>query len=257
MTDEAKTTGKAGLFSAWVRAQKKAKAVAHDSTNSYMRFDYTSAEAVIEFSNDCLTGEGLGVSPLSSVLVDKGARLEPDGKGGFREVPQLFSKRTYLLFHESGESIVLEGTEWPILPEKGRPLDKATGSMDTTSLAYFLRGLLQIKRADSTDDMNHPANASDPGDDRQAPPAIGQASAKVQAPLGMTVGDCLDRLGVKFEDRATQIAKAAGKSTVPRSFTAADMQRAHAVLLAEVAKHEAGSNGKAAPSPDDGEPLPY
>jgi hypothetical protein len=64
----------------------------------------------------------------------------------------VFLVRQFLLLHTSGEERVLS-TSWPVVPDKGRPLDKATASAATTSLAYLLRDLLLAPRVDPSDDL--------------------------------------------------------------------------------------------------------
>ena len=60
--------------------------------------------------------------------------------------------RSFLLMHSSGECIQLK-TEWPVCPDKARPLDKAVASAVTTSLAYLLRDLLCMPRVAEGDDL--------------------------------------------------------------------------------------------------------
>ncbi len=62
-------------------------------------------------------------------------------------------KRSIILVHAgSGESITTP-IAWPICPEKGRPLDKATGAAATLSLRYFYRDLLLISCKDPEPDV--------------------------------------------------------------------------------------------------------
>ena len=44
--------------------------------------------------------------------------------------------------------------DWPIIPEKGRPWDKAHAGALTSSLAYFLRDLLLMPRVEEGTDMD-------------------------------------------------------------------------------------------------------
>lgn len=130
--------------------------VEKSSRNDYHKYQYASADTIIEEGRKALTGAGLALIPLEASLNGS----EREGADRFELV------RTFLLIHSSGEMTPMRVT-WPVVPDKGRPLDKATAAADTSSLSYLLRDLLMMARVDPTDDMNT-------RDDRQAqapPPA--------------------------------------------------------------------------------------
>ncbi len=52
---------------------------------------------------------------------------------------------------------MLLSDEWPIVPERGRPLDKAIASAKTSSLGYLLRDLMVAPRVLPGDDMDDSA----------------------------------------------------------------------------------------------------
>jgi hypothetical protein len=127
---------------ALAEAQQKSKAVPHDQRNAFHKYDYTSAEAIIAEAKEILGACGLSLLPLEQTV-----------NGHDREGPDRFELvRKFLLLHSSGESVPIMLC-WPIVPDKGRPLDKATGAAATTSLAYFLRDLLLMPRVDRADDV--------------------------------------------------------------------------------------------------------
>ena len=164
------------LAKALSKAQEKAKAVTHDAENTYHKYKYTSAEAVITEAKAALAGCGLAVVPQGQTLEASGDRLD--------------LRRTFLLVHESGESLAI-GTVWPVIPDRGRPVDKAVAGAATTSLSYMLRDLLLMPRVDHDDDLAGREDRDPPAPQRQpapkpAPrpaPAPQAAPAKAADPL--------------------------------------------------------------------------
>jgi hypothetical protein len=61
--------------------------------------------------------------------------------------------RRYRITHSGGhfEDAV---QQWPVVPEKGRPVDKAVASADTASLSYFFRNLLLLPRVEAGSDLD-------------------------------------------------------------------------------------------------------
>jgi hypothetical protein len=141
------------LATALIAAQKTAKAVGKDAENTFHHYAYASAEAVIAEARSALSGAGLAV-----VTASWHAMASPAGES---------LAVTYLLIHDSGESMSFV-TETAVVPEKGRPLDKAQATALTYSLSYFLRGLLLLPRveegtdADQRDDRGTPARTRAP-----------------------------------------------------------------------------------------------
>lgn len=151
------------LAAALAAAQKQAKAVQQDGHNQTHGYKYASAEAIIEESRDALSAHGLSLVRVASVLhrlpepIEHVATNRRGETQAFR-IPALY-QRTDLLLHEGGESLTLQ-TEWPIIPEAGRPFDKATAAADTASLGYLLRDLLLLPRVEKgtgldDDDRDH------------------------------------------------------------------------------------------------------
>ena len=133
------------LAAALVAAQKAARALSHDKRNDFHKYDYTSAEAILAAGRKALTAAGLA-------LVPTGGNLQILNTSGESFPPLVVLIRSFLLLHTSGESVQLS-CSWPVVPDKGRPLDKATASADTTSLAYLIRDLLCLPRVQHADDL--------------------------------------------------------------------------------------------------------
>lgn len=166
------------LAMAIVAAQASAEMTEKDGTNNFHRYDYVSAEQLIHKCSAWLNGAGLALVPLMSSLMPFEA---PAGGGeGDRDTkaqeakgrPTFILQRHYLLVHDSGECLELS-QDWPVVPEKGRPTDKAVAVADTSSLAYMLRNLVLVPRVDEGEDFNEAppaARRDDRRDDRREEP---------------------------------------------------------------------------------------
>jgi hypothetical protein len=174
-------TAQTSLTAALVAAQASIKAIPHDARNDFHKYRYTSSEAIL---TEC-----------KAVLSANGLALLPDGQTITIADGQLLLVRQFTLLHTSGEERKLT-TAWPIVPDKGRPADKATASAATTSLAYLLRDLLLAPRVDPADDLAG-------REDRPAPPAKKKASAPTD-PIGndgaRKLLDLASRKKVRLED---------------------------------------------------------
>lgn len=155
------TMSVAGLCAALVAAQAAARAVAKDAQNTFHRYKYASAEAIIAEAREALAASGLALMTVLRRFV----AAAPDAPGGVIGRVELH----YLLVHTSGETLPIESST-PVIPEKGRPADKAEAAAVTQDLAYLLRGLLLLPRDDD-------AAAIDARDDRRFEPRGGSAPA--------------------------------------------------------------------------------
>jgi hypothetical protein len=155
------TSPQTALYAALAKAQAHARGVEKDSTNTFHRYKYASAESLIAEAKDCLSVAGLAVLPISSVVTplerSLGDTTSKDGKVSVGAIAKLLAK--WLVVHAEGGSLELS-IEWPVVPESGRPIDKAVASAHTASLGYLLRDLLQLPRVEEGTDMD--------GDDRDA-----------------------------------------------------------------------------------------
>ena len=161
----------ANLSAALVVAQRHLPGVLKDAANTFHRYKYVSSESMIRECRAALHEAGLALIPVSETI-----RPAPE-LAAFGAAAVLSA--SWELFHgPSGESTPLTW-EWPVVPEKGRPLDKALASARTTGLGYGLRDLLLAPRVDHEDDMDWS------GRDRQpegAPPATGRGIKPPAAP---------------------------------------------------------------------------
>lgn len=156
------TTGR--LAQSLAQARDKCKSATKDGYNEYHKYAYATADNVIGGASEAMAGSGLALVPVSEELAVLAG-----------SPPIYVLNRTLLLSHSSGESIRIEVKGWPVVPERGRPLDKAFCVALTTSLAYKLRDLLQMPRGEDDD-----AAAQD---DRETPVQSAPAPAKAIPPI--------------------------------------------------------------------------
>jgi len=165
------------LFAALAEAQRKARAVKLDSRNEFHRYDYASAEGVIDEGRLALSSAGLSLSALD-VRLDRRElpRVVRSKNAGSHEMGpyEVVVVVTFLLSHESGESLPFS-REWPAVEEAGRPLDKAVAAATTNCLSYAIRDLLLIPRdndlasMDRRDDRDFGAPAAAKPEERREP----------------------------------------------------------------------------------------
>ena len=144
----------ARISKALVAAVRAAKALKHDKKNAYQSFTYTSAEALIAEARKALSQNGL-------VCFQAGWGWEPIAARDYTKYSNSGDLKlatgkafvTFTVLHESGESIAGK-VEVPVIPEKGRPEDKAMATALTMAESYYLRSLLMIPRSMSADEMN-------------------------------------------------------------------------------------------------------
>ena len=124
---------KSNIAAALLKAQQGIESVKKDATNSFHRYNYTSAEEMIGACRKALHDHGL-VATRATWGIDKDV-------GEFGSIVSTMT----LMHADSGERIDAPIT-WPIVPEKGRPMDKAIAAALTSSLSYWLRDLLMLPR---------------------------------------------------------------------------------------------------------------
>jgi hypothetical protein len=172
--------GTSVLGAALLKAQGAIQNVAKGSENVYHKYAYTSADDMVAAAREALHSGGLTVHVERHELL---ADLVPE---------MVVVRTTFALMHQSGESRSYV-FELPAIADKGRPLDKAILGAKTTSLAYFLRDLLQIPRVDE--------NEVDRRDDRDHVPAP-QAPRTQPASLG---AEDAAGLAAAMEDRGLTV----------------------------------------------------
>jgi hypothetical protein len=120
------------LAAALCQAQGEVGGVQKGSQNTHQRFSYTSIEEMVVATRGPLRRAGLVVLPTAHRV---------DGEVLVTE---------WLLAHSSGESMPLR-YDMPIVPGKGRPMDKAASASASQALNYLLRDLLLLPRGEAED----------------------------------------------------------------------------------------------------------
>jgi hypothetical protein len=153
---------------ALIAAQAAAQAVAKEGRNDWHGYNYATAESVFAEAKMVLAAQGLG---LQCVKREIGPPIGRDNDG----VAATITKQ-WKVIHASGEEIVYPEWKWPVVPERGRPFDKAIAAAETVCRHYFTLDLLQISRTEGGVDMDDPArdrqnaeqarNGNDAGDRR-------------------------------------------------------------------------------------------
>lgn len=133
-------------------AQQAVSPVAKDARNEFQNFDYASAEAVIQAARAALADGGICVARLGYDLeIQEGYWV-------------LCS--TYLITGDPSYSAPFV-RKFPLVPGKGRPLDKSLAVALTSDLAYTLRDLLLIPRI-GVDESIDARNDAESGSGRKA-----------------------------------------------------------------------------------------
>lgn len=145
---ETKTGITAAIAAAIVHAQAVARAVGKDAKNTHHGYRYASAEGIIIEAKEALVAAGLALLQLTWRLVTSDTVDEVTGEE--RRLPSGVLGRVvvdYLLVHKDGDTFPFS-TSTPVIPDKGRPPDKAEFAALTANLGYTLRGLLLLPRDD-------------------------------------------------------------------------------------------------------------
>lgn len=155
----------APLEAALLAAQKAVRAATHDARNAHHGYSYASAETILIEAKAALNAQGLAVT------------------GGGYECHELagtvFCRRSIELRHAASGQVMATSIDYPVCPDKGRPMDKALAGVLTTSMAYYLRDLLLMPRVEGEvaghDDRGYrpsaPANRGPAPASRPANPA--------------------------------------------------------------------------------------
>lgn len=175
------------LYAALVAAQAAVRPVEKDSTNNFHKYKYASGDDVIASARAALNGAGLAVFATRWQVTETPVEWT-DGDGKLCKDVALRLAVTFRAVHDSGEVLDFEPFGVPVLPEKGRPIDKAEAGARTYALSYFLRDLLLIPRVDegadvdARDDREHaprPQNRSEPFKSPQ------RLAAEASVPVGI------------------------------------------------------------------------
>lgn len=169
------------LAAAIVIAQKSVRAVQKLGWNKHQEFAYATADEMISEGRAACNEAGLALLCL-------GWTFEPAAPGGREKDPIGRVHPLYLLAHESGVCVQLKSSTF-VIPDRGRPADKAESASLTGNLGYVYRALLGLAREDAPpidgrDDTDYqqgqqprePERAPAP-QQRQPPPASAASAA--------------------------------------------------------------------------------
>lgn len=160
---------------ALVAAQAAINPVEKGSTNTFHKYRYASGDEIIAEARSALNSAGLATFATRWQLTETPYQWT-DEKGAVIDDVALRLLVRYRLVHTSGEVMDFEPFSVPVLPEKGRPIDKAEAGARTYALSYFLRDLLLIPRVDESADVDQR------DDSRHAPKPRAQAAPARQDP---------------------------------------------------------------------------
>ena len=205
------------IAKALVAAQSAAQAVAKGSTNNFHKYKYASAEAVIEEARVALNQAGLAV-------ITMGWSTSPSSEQSDSRVTV-----QYRVVHEAGESLDMT-TSTPVIPDKGRPGDKAEMAALTMNLSYFLRGLLLLPREDESSAIDQRDDRNYTPRNQRAQPVIAGAVSNDYSAAKAAMDNATDAESLKAV--ATMIQAAKSRMTEGE---VASLKASYAARKAEVA----------------------
>jgi hypothetical protein len=141
------------LYTALNEACSNVKRLGKDGHNEGQHYDYTSAEAIIEYSGKLLADAGVVAVRTTYEIGEMIKDRAPDKVWNEKVTPgqetyMRIVTSTFRVTHaETGETEFCVHP-FPAVLSAGKPWDKAIAGALTTSLSYFLRDLLRIPRAD-------------------------------------------------------------------------------------------------------------
>ncbi len=167
------------LMGALVAAQRAISPVGKASRNAHHDYRYASGDDMIAEARGALNGAGLAVYATKWERTEHPYQYE-DQDGKMRDDVEYRLFVSFRLAHESGESEDFAPFSVPILPERGRPIDKAEAGARTYALSYFLRDLLLIPRTAAA--ASNTETDPDARDDRGHVPPKKAGAPKPKAP---------------------------------------------------------------------------
>jgi len=217
-------TDKTELYIALCAAQGAAEAITKGEQNPFGKYNYVPIEVMIHEAKKCLVPNGLAIVPISS-------RLEVTGTDG---VPAI-QHQIWLVTHTSGQSLVIRN-DWPVVPNKGMPMDKATAAADSSGLKYTLRDLLQFPATDPGTELDDPKrdhrNPKNAAEDKPTPKPEHPGRAERKE---LTQGEILHKLDLANSTKLVrQIAKT-HKKQAERDGWVERLQKAWEIKEAELA----------------------
>jgi hypothetical protein len=195
------------IAQALVDACRRIKPPEKTAYNAYHKYWYTPAEGLIAAAGGPLADCGLALVPTEQALKE----YVKNGEVRYELV------RRFLLLHVSGESLPIS-LVWPVVPERGKPLDKACAIAVTLSVSYLLRDLLLVPRVDQEDDAAARQDRPQPAAARALPPGPpAQDGARAGPPpdadeLATRLDELMRETGTSAETLAGWLVNAFGKN---------------------------------------------
>ena len=150
----------ASLNAALLAAQVALPMVKKDATNDFHKYNYASAEGMIAACREVLHAQGLTAHRIGwSMIPPNGSAIDYGG----------ILSEMVMVHVPSGQQLTANIT-WPIVPEKGRPMDKAIAGALTSSLSYWLRDLLMVPREEEGMDNRNDTTYTPPNPTQVLPP---------------------------------------------------------------------------------------
>ena len=234
---KAKATTEIGIYCAMIEAQAEARQIEKDAKNSFHRYNYVSAEAMIHEGKVLFAKHGLALIPVSSSLSQScpptaAVLSSNDEEWGKNSRSAATLQSSWLLVHKGGGQLQMS-TSWPVVPEKGRPLDKAVAAARTASLSYLLRDILQIPRVEEGTDLDSEDR------DREARPTPGsQQSGDDLDVISSLISAALDEMGLTGPARGNRVRRVLKRDPDTNSTT--DLLAVYDDLKKEIASKAKG-----------------
>lgn len=149
MSESGNQQPEAAFNAALAKAQGMMRSLVKDRAGYVSKF--VSTETVVAATKEVLSECGLAVVATGSNLTI-GEKIDVENKNGVSTIQTWMMRTIYRVYHRDGWSERMHFS-MAVVPEKGKPLDKAIAAASTFSLGYFLRGLLQIPRVGSEQEV--------------------------------------------------------------------------------------------------------
>ena len=133
------------IAAALVDAQALIQPVGKTATNKHLDYKYASGDDIVAEGRGALNSAGLALIALRSWITETPFQWA-DEKGVIHDDVNLRLNVVYQLLHRSGVAYTFSAFSVPVIPERGRPIDKAEAGARTYALSYFIRELLLIPR---------------------------------------------------------------------------------------------------------------
>lgn len=188
------------ISAALVAAQASCQPIAKDSFNDHHRYRYASMGAVVEAARTAYATNGLAVDRIGWIVGPPrnfGPMPGKDGKATDQTRCGVIC--TYQIIHRSGQSRPAFQVEAPIVPGKGRDVDKAIAAALSLCHKYAVAGGLNMSWSDEDAEARNDHNSGRNRGRQPEPPPETQRKLERQ-PKPLPPGT---RKNPAYEERAT------------------------------------------------------